>query len=235
MTGRPKRVPSRSLTFASGVPICVCICTTRAATSGPSCTRAAPQRVRGLQCMAALDAPPALRAVADLDVEAPHNGPHHREVLLILRRDALHCDRAAAIRTLGRQRCLMDFVDLRLPPPARLPPRTAHRRAVQDVCHNPAAALWRRAPPGGNPRAAPRQAAAGAVRYGASSDPGRARCASDPRAVGCSHAPVVRCGCPADPAPAGMQPGHWTAAARAYRGYRLRSTAPAVRSTALLP
>ena len=72
--------------------------------------------------MAALDAPPALRAVADLDVEAPHNGPHHREVLLILRRDALHCDRAAAIRTLGRQRCLMDFVDLRRPPPARLPP-----------------------------------------------------------------------------------------------------------------
>jgi hypothetical protein len=40
--------------------------------------------------MAALDAPPALRAVADLDVEAPHNGPHHREVFLILRRDALY-------------------------------------------------------------------------------------------------------------------------------------------------
>ena len=36
--------------------------------------------------MAALDAPPALHAVADLDVEAPHNGPHHREVFLILRR-----------------------------------------------------------------------------------------------------------------------------------------------------
>ena len=72
--------------------------------------------------MAALDAPPALRAVADLDVEAPHNGPHHREVFLILRRHALYCDRAAAIRTPGRHRCLMDFVDLRRPPATRLPP-----------------------------------------------------------------------------------------------------------------
>ena len=113
--------------------------------------------------------------------------------------------------------------------------RTAHPRAVQDVCHNPAAALWRRAPLGGNPRAAPRQAAAGAVPCGASSGPGRARCESDLRAVACSHASVVRYGCPADPAPAGMHPGRWTAAARAYRGYRLRSTAPAVRSAALLP
>ena len=62
----------------------------------------------------------------------------------------------------------------------------------------------------------------------ASSDPGRARCASDPRAAACSHAPVVRCGCPADSAPAGIHPGHWTAAAVAYRRHQLRSTAPAV-------
>ena len=72
--------------------------------------------------MTALDAPPALRAVADLNVEAPHNGPHHREVFLILRRDALYCDRAATIRTPGRQRCFMDFIDLRRPPAACLPP-----------------------------------------------------------------------------------------------------------------
>ena len=57
---------------------------------GPQLHAGRPQRVRGLQGMAALDAPPALRAVADLDVEAPHNGPHHREVFLILRRDALY-------------------------------------------------------------------------------------------------------------------------------------------------
>ncbi len=35
-----------------------------------------PQRVGGLQGMAALDTPPTLRAVADLDVEAAHQRAH---------------------------------------------------------------------------------------------------------------------------------------------------------------
>ena len=89
---------------------------------GPQLHASRPQCVRCLQCMAALDTLPALRAVADLDVQAPHNGPHHREIFLILRCDALYCDRTAAIWTLGRHRCLMDFVDLRRPPATRRPP-----------------------------------------------------------------------------------------------------------------
>ena len=89
---------------------------------GPQLHAGRPQRIGGLQCMAALDAPPALRAVPDLDVEAPYNRPHHREVFLILRRDALYCDLAATIRTPGRQRCFMDLVDLRRPPATCLPP-----------------------------------------------------------------------------------------------------------------
>ena len=35
-----------------------------------------PQRVGGLQGVAALDTPPTLRAVADLDVEAAHQRAH---------------------------------------------------------------------------------------------------------------------------------------------------------------
>ena len=56
------------------------------------------QRVGGLQDVAALHPPLTLRAVADLDVEAPHHRAHHGQFFLILRRHAGHCDRAAAIR-----------------------------------------------------------------------------------------------------------------------------------------
>ena len=44
------------------------------------------QRVGGLQGVPALHAPLALRAVAHLDVEAPHEGMHRRQVFLVLRR-----------------------------------------------------------------------------------------------------------------------------------------------------
>ena len=54
-----------------------------------------PQRVGGLQRVTALDTPPTLRAVADLDVEAPHHGAH-RKVLLILCRPSTSIDRIAA-------------------------------------------------------------------------------------------------------------------------------------------
>ena len=63
-----------------------------------------PQRVGGLQGVAALDTPPTLGAVADLDVEAAHQRAHRREVFLILRRRAGHFDRAAAVRTARRRR-----------------------------------------------------------------------------------------------------------------------------------
>ena len=44
------------------------------------------QCIGGLQRVAALHPPPTLRAVADVDVEAAHEGTHHREVFLVLRR-----------------------------------------------------------------------------------------------------------------------------------------------------
>ena len=71
--------------------------------------------------MAALDATPTLRAVADLDVEAPHDGAHHREIFLILRRHAGQLDGAAAVRTRGRRRCSAGLVNLRRTRAARLP------------------------------------------------------------------------------------------------------------------
>ena len=71
--------------------------------------------------MAALDATPTLRAVADLDVEAPHDRAHHREIFLILRRYAGQLDGAAAVRTRGRRRCSAGLVNLRRTRAARLP------------------------------------------------------------------------------------------------------------------
>ena len=46
------------------------------------------QRIGGLQRVPTRNPAPALRAVADLDVEAAHDGTHHREVFLVLRRHA---------------------------------------------------------------------------------------------------------------------------------------------------
>ena len=105
------------------------------------------------------------------DIDGPWTPTHNERARLALRRP----------RRRNPDTCSAPVLNgLRRPAPAAADTpaaRAAHRRAVQDVCHNPAAALWRRAPPDGNPRAAPRQAAAGAVPYGASSGPGRARCA----------------------------------------------------------
>ena len=80
-----------------------------------------PQRVGGLQGVAALDAPPTLRAVADLDVEAAHHGAHRGKVFLILRRRAGHFDRPAAVRTPCRRRRRQGLVDVRRARPASLP------------------------------------------------------------------------------------------------------------------
>ena len=79
------------------------------------------QRVGGLQGVAALDPPPTLRAVADLDVEATHQRAHRGKVFLILCRRAGHFDRAAAVRTGGRRRRRQGLVDVRRARPASLP------------------------------------------------------------------------------------------------------------------
>ena len=71
--------------------------------------------------MAALDTPPTLRAVADLDVEAAHQRAHRGEVFLILRRRAGHFDRAAAVRTARRRRRRDGLVDPRRTRAAPLP------------------------------------------------------------------------------------------------------------------
>ena len=69
------------------------------------------QRVGGLQHVVALHPPLTLRAVADLDVEAPHDRAHHGQLFLILRRHAGHFDRAAAVRTRRRDRRRVGLVD----------------------------------------------------------------------------------------------------------------------------
>ena len=85
--------------------------------------------------MAALHPPLTLRAVADLDVEAPHDRAHHGQLFLILRRHAGHFDRAAAVRTRRRDRRRVGLVD----------PRRAPAAAV--------AAIRRTGPPSGVPPA----------------------------------------------------------------------------------
>jgi hypothetical protein len=70
--------------------------------------------------MPALDTAPTLRAAAHLDVEAAHPWAHRGEVFLILRRDAGHRYRAAAIRTTRRRRRRTGLVDRRRAPAAPL-------------------------------------------------------------------------------------------------------------------
>ena len=80
-----------------------------------------PQRVGSLQGVPALDTPPTLRAVADLDVETAHQRAHRGKVFLILRRRAGHFDRAAAVRTGRRGRRRQGLVDPRRTRAAPLP------------------------------------------------------------------------------------------------------------------
>ena len=135
MTCSPNVVRSRWATFASGTPISVCSSTTSATTAGTELHAGRAQRVGGLQHVAALHPPLTLRAVADLDVEAPHDRAHHGQLFLILRRHAGHFDRAAAVRTRRRNRRRVGFVD----------PRRARAAAV--------AAIRRTGPPSGVPPA----------------------------------------------------------------------------------
>ena len=85
--------------------------------------------------MPALHPPLTLRAVADLNVEAPHERTHRRQFFLILRRHAGHVDRATAVRTRRRNRRRVDLVNLRRAPTAAV------------------AAIRRAGPPSGTPAA----------------------------------------------------------------------------------
>ena len=71
--------------------------------------------------MAALQPPLTLRAVANLNVEAPHDQAHHGQLFLVLRRHAGHFDRAAAVRTRHRNRRRVRLVDPRRARAAALP------------------------------------------------------------------------------------------------------------------
>ena len=88
------------------------------------------QRIGGLQRVTALDTPPAPRAVADLDVEAAHDGTHRGKVFLILRRNPIHGDPAAAVRA---RRCPpgVGLVDSRRPRPAPVPPVVRARSSAR--------------------------------------------------------------------------------------------------------
>ena len=101
--------------------------------------------------MAALDTPPTLRAVADLDVEAAHHGAHRRKVFLILRRRAGHVDRAAAVGTGCRHRRRQRLVDPPLGTGGAPAGHSAHRAAGRDGRRDPAArerfAITRPPPP----------------------------------------------------------------------------------------
>ena len=134
----------------------MCSSTTSATTPGPSCTPAAPSASEVCRHVVALHPPLTLRAVADLDVEAPHDRAHHGQFFLVLRRHAGHFDRAAAVRTRRRDRRRVGLVD----------PRRARAAAV--------AAILRAGPPAGTPAASLRPvlgkrgrlAVAGAARRG---------------------------------------------------------------------
>ena len=122
VTDSPNWVRRTRVTFSSGMPSSVCNSTTSAATFGPSCRTGRPQRVGDLQSVPALHAPLTLRAMAHLDVEAPHEGTHLGQVFLVLRRPAGNLDRAAAVRTGRRGRRRVRLVNLcRLPSAPMLP------------------------------------------------------------------------------------------------------------------
>ena len=118
------------------------------------------QCIGGLQHVAALHPPLTLRAVADLDVEAPHDRAHHGQLFLILRRHAGHVDRAAAGPDIPPEPAPRGF---RRPAPGAdgsRGGRTPHRPAVRDACRDLATGPWRTARPGGDPPGVPRPIAA---------------------------------------------------------------------------
>ena len=131
-----------------------------------------PQRIGGLQRVPTRNPAPALRAVADLDVEAAHDGTHHREVFLVLRR-----------RSPDTWPGPMPSSARRPAPDAGGTPAAAHRLrrlAGRDARRARAAGPWRREPLAGvRPGARPPTASRG----------GRSAASG-----GRSHAAAARCG-----------------------------------------
>ena len=76
MTCRPNVVRSRCATFASGTPHLGVQLDHQRDDPGTELHARRAQRVGGLQVVAALHPSLTLRAVADLDVEAPHDRTH---------------------------------------------------------------------------------------------------------------------------------------------------------------
>ena len=79
------------------------------------------QRVRRLQWMTPLHAPPALPAVADGHLKGPHDRAHDREIFLILCRVTMQAKGPATLRTGGGQRRVERLVDVRGHGSVRLP------------------------------------------------------------------------------------------------------------------
>ena len=89
--------------------------------AGTELHRGRPERVGCLEAVPPLHALAALRAAADLDVEAAHDRAHPGEFFLILRGDAGHFDGAAAVGTRRRRRRPVGLVDLRRATSGTLP------------------------------------------------------------------------------------------------------------------
>ncbi len=87
-------------------------------------TRAGPERVRGLQRMAPLDAPPARHTRLDVDPELADDRLDHRQIFLERRPDVSAAHRAAAGGTGGRQRGGR---------PLTLPVRLGERRGLPEA------------------------------------------------------------------------------------------------------
>ena len=104
-----------------GVRRRVCNSTTSADHTGAELCAGRPQRVGGLQGVAALDPPPTLRAVADLDVEAAHQRAHRGKVFLIAVPPRRSLRPRHAVRTPRRRRCRQGLVDVRRARAASLP------------------------------------------------------------------------------------------------------------------
>ena len=79
--------------------------------AGPEVHIGGPQRVGGLQRVPALDAAATGDTTADVHVEAPDDRPHHRQLFLILRRDAGALDRAATVWAGGGKRGRVGLID----------------------------------------------------------------------------------------------------------------------------
>ena len=175
--------------------------------AGTELHRGRPERVGCLEAVPPLHALPALRAAADLDVEAAHDGAHPGEFFLLLRGDAGHFDGAAAVGTRRRRRRPVGLVDLRRAASGTLP---AVLRPGPSA--GPLAGPLR--PPPGKGCSLPFAGAAGLIelflevpRCVASSGLGRDGCGPGPgwcglnrRSAWRSPAEASRCACPANPA-----------------------------------